>query len=252
MVAERGLRCWLWVGRLAITLIFVNVLLATDAIGAGTRICVIDMGSNSFRRIVGSFDQGRYTQHAIEKRTLGVGDDVEKHGRISDPKLNEIRQALAGFSASCRKERITAVLAVGTAAFRDAANGTAVVTMATALGIQMEIATEKRESELAYLAGSLGQDGYAVIDNGSRSIELVAQEQRRASLSGLQPRLPCRLRALLRQRQRSIARHARICRSAAGRGYSGAIHERPKETGRRRVRRDDRRAVPPGRSRDES
>ena len=36
-------------------------------------------------------------------------------------------------------------------------------------------ATEKRESELAYLAGSLGQDGNAVIDNGSRSIELVAR-----------------------------------------------------------------------------
>ena len=39
----------------------------------------------------------------------------------------------------------------------------------------MEIATEKRESELAYLVGALGRDGYAVIDNGSRSIELVSQ-----------------------------------------------------------------------------
>ena len=39
----------------------------------------------------------------------------------------------------------------------------------------MEIASEKRESELAYLAGSLGQDGYTVIDNGSQSIELVSR-----------------------------------------------------------------------------
>ena len=31
----------------------------------------------------------------------------------------------------------------------------------------MEIATERRGAELAYLAGSLGKDGYAVIDNGS-------------------------------------------------------------------------------------
>ena len=50
----------------------------------------------------------------------------------------------------------------------------------------MEIATEKRESELAYLVGSLGRDGYAVIDNGSRSIELVAKERRRAAPPGLQ------------------------------------------------------------------
>ncbi len=42
-------------------------------------------------------------------------------------------------------------------------------------GIRMEIATEQRESELAYLVGSLGRDGYAVVDNGSRSIELVAK-----------------------------------------------------------------------------
>ena len=44
----------------------------------------------------------------------------------------------------------------------------------------MEIASEKRESELAYLVGSLGRDGYAVIDNGSRSIELVSKEKGRA------------------------------------------------------------------------
>ena len=42
----------------------------------------------------------------------------------------------------------------------------------------MEIATERRESELAYLVGSLGQDGFAVVDNGSRSIELVSREGR--------------------------------------------------------------------------
>ena len=41
----------------------------------------------------------------------------------------------------------------------------------------MEIAGERRESELAYLVGSLGQDGHAVIDNGSRSIELVSKDR---------------------------------------------------------------------------
>ena len=39
----------------------------------------------------------------------------------------------------------------------------------------MEIADERRESDLAYLVGSLGRDGLAVIDNGSRSIELVTR-----------------------------------------------------------------------------
>jgi len=138
-------------------------------------MCAIDMGSNSFRRIVASFENGRYTQQFIEARTLGVGDDVARNGRISDPKLDEIRATLAAFKRACDKDGAAPVAAVGTAAFRDAPNGTRAVAIAAQLGIAMEIATEQRESELAYLAGSLGREGYAVIDNGSRSIELVSR-----------------------------------------------------------------------------
>ena len=141
-------------------------------------ICAIDMGSNTFRRIVGSFANGRYEQKNIEMRTLGVGDDVARHGRISDAKLAEIGEALTAFKTACGKEGAPHVVAIGTAAFREAPNGTRAIEIAAKVGISMEIATEQRESELAYLVGSLGQDGYAVIDNGSRSIELVAQDGR--------------------------------------------------------------------------
>ena len=34
-------------------------------------ICAIDMGSNSFRRIVGSFENGRYEQRSIENENAG-------------------------------------------------------------------------------------------------------------------------------------------------------------------------------------
>ena len=51
---------------------------------ARTPICAIDMGSHGFKRIVGSFEKGRYEQRSIERRTLGVGDDVTRYGRISD------------------------------------------------------------------------------------------------------------------------------------------------------------------------
>ena len=138
-------------------------------------ICAIDMGSNNFRRIVGTFVGGRYAQ-TIETVTLGVGDDVAANGRISGPKLAEIEKTLARFKSSCDASGASRVMAVGTAAFRDAPNADVVVGLAARLGIPMEVASERRESELAYLSGSLGRDGYAVIDNGSRSIELVARE----------------------------------------------------------------------------
>jgi hypothetical protein len=139
-------------------------------------VCAIDMGSNTFRRIVGSFRNGTYVQQTIEKKTMGVGDEVARHGRISETKLAEIGALLSAFKVSCVKEGATRIAAIGTAAFRDAANGASVIGIASSAGVPMEIATEQRESELAYLVGSLGRDGYAVIDHGSRSIELVSMD----------------------------------------------------------------------------
>jgi exopolyphosphatase/pppGpp-phosphohydrolase len=133
------------------------------------------MGSNSFRRIVGSFADATYTELRIESKTMGVGDDVERNGRISEGKLAEIGEVLSAFAAACAADGASSPVAVGTAAFRDAPNGAEAINRAASAGVRMEIASEARESELAYLVGSLGRDGYAVIDNGSRSIELVAK-----------------------------------------------------------------------------
>jgi len=152
------------------------IMVAVSACGPAAQppMCAIDMGSNSFRRIVGSFADGRYVEVGIESKTMGVGDDVEANGRISDAKLAEIEETLTAFAAACRRDGASAPVAVGTAAFRNAPNGVRAIELASRAGVRMEIASEQRESELAYLVGSLGQPGHAVIDNGSRSIELVA------------------------------------------------------------------------------
>ena len=41
------------------------------------------MGSNSFRRIVGHFADGKYTEISIDSNTMGVGDDVADERRES-------------------------------------------------------------------------------------------------------------------------------------------------------------------------
>jgi exopolyphosphatase/pppGpp-phosphohydrolase len=162
----------------AAALLTVTSLPAPATRVAQAPMCVIDMGSNTFRRIAGRFADGRYEQQPIEKKTLGVGDDVTRNGRISATKLAEIGQTLSAFKGACEKDGAAQVVAIGTAAFRDASNGQAAIELAKGLGIPMEIATEAREAELAYLVGTLGRSGYAVIDNGSRSIELVGRDAR--------------------------------------------------------------------------
>jgi len=167
------------------------LMIVTALLPPASNMCAIDMGSNTFRRIVGSFAGGRYEQAKPETHPVGVGDDVATSGTISAPKLSAIEQVLSGFKAACDREEAAPVVAVGTAAFRDASNGRQVVEIAQRLGIAMEIASEARESELAYLVGSLGADQHAVIDNGSRSVELVASDDgaRRHSVFNLGYRL---------------------------------------------------------------
>jgi exopolyphosphatase/pppGpp-phosphohydrolase len=162
---------------LAALLLAVLVSASADAVyQTRSPMCAIDMGSNTFRRIAGSFANGRYEQKSFEKKTVGVGDDVAKNGSISDAKLAEIDATLSEFAKSCRNEGAVPIAAIGTSAFREAPNGNRVAGKAAKLGIRMEIATEQREAELAYLVASLGHEGYAVIDNGSRSIELVSRD----------------------------------------------------------------------------
>jgi hypothetical protein len=151
------------------------VTVAPPQAQTAARSCVIDMGSNTFRRIVGSFSDGRYVQVSLDKQPLSVGDDVARTGEIGEATFAKMKGVLAAFRAACEKDGFKQVAAIGTAAFRDATNGQRAVAIAAELGIRMEIATEARESELAYLVGSLGRDGIAVIDNGSRTVEAVSR-----------------------------------------------------------------------------
>jgi exopolyphosphatase / guanosine-5'-triphosphate,3'-diphosphate pyrophosphatase len=158
-----------------IPLLFLMLLIFPfPALSADTgRVCAIDMGSNSLKLILGEMKGGEYVQHHFTKNRLGVGDDMSTTGVISPPKLSEIRQTLEKYLAVCDSNGIRLRSAVATAAFREAKNQGEVVEIAKSLNLPLEIASEERESKLAYLVGTLGQQNFAVIDNGSRTIELV-------------------------------------------------------------------------------
>jgi len=153
----------------------VSAVMAGGANDTG-RVCVVDMGSNTFKLIVGEMSGGSYVEHYIDKKTLQVGDDMSKSGRISDGKLKDIREALEEFRSKCESKGAMRFRAVATAAFREAENGRHVVDIGKDVQIPVEIATEERESSLAYLTATNGANNKAVIDNGSRSIELVAKD----------------------------------------------------------------------------
>ena len=134
-------------------LLLMGLLLPFSAVGSDTGlICAIDMGSNSFKVMLGEMKAGGYVQHQVTKNRLGVGDDMSKTGVISQPKLKEIRQTLEKFLAVCESKGIQTRAAVATAAFREAKNQSEVVEIAKSLHLPLEIASDERESRLAYLS----------------------------------------------------------------------------------------------------
>jgi hypothetical protein len=75
---------------------------------------------------------------------MGIGDEVERHGRITDGRLAEIETVLAAFRASCDKDGVTRIAAIGTAAFRDAANGARVIVELTDRELGSGLIIERR------------------------------------------------------------------------------------------------------------
>jgi exopolyphosphatase/pppGpp-phosphohydrolase len=186
--------------------LFLIASIAAAAMAQAPRqICAIDMGSNTFRRIVGSFESGRYEQKSIEPKTLGVGDDVARHGGISDAKLAEIEETMIGFARSCQNEGVTRIVAIGTAAFRDAPNGATVITLAAKHGISMEIATELRESELrTWLVRSVARDTPSSIMAAGVSSSFPPRGARRATSSSAWATGPRTRRSSQRLRIRTL------------------------------------------------
>jgi exopolyphosphatase / guanosine-5'-triphosphate,3'-diphosphate pyrophosphatase len=146
--------------------------------GADTgRMCIVDMGSNTFKLILGEIAGGAYVERQVDRKTMRVGDDMAKTGRISEGKLKDIEGTLSEFRSRCEAKGAVTFGAVATAAFREAENGHSVVDIGARVRIPVEIASEARESALAYLTATDGAGNRAVVDNGSRSIELVSKNQ---------------------------------------------------------------------------
>jgi len=161
-------------GLMILLILFVSLLFPVAVMSSDTGlVCAIDMGSTNFKLMLGEMKGGAYVQHHYMKDRLAVGNDMVKTGVISSAKLKEIRRKLEAYLAVCDSKGVLARSAVATAAFREAKNQAVVKEIAKSLNLPLDIASEKRESQLAYLVGTLGKRNFAVLDNGSRSIELV-------------------------------------------------------------------------------
>lgn len=139
-----------------------------------SRIAALDLGSSTFKAVLGEIRDGRIATRLLDKRLVRLGKVVADNGGIiDDATLAQARRAIAELKSICEREGSNRILAVATQAVGAARNGSAVVDAANALGLTLEVATAEREAELGYLAVTRGRKDKLVCELGSHSMQIA-------------------------------------------------------------------------------
>jgi exopolyphosphatase / guanosine-5'-triphosphate,3'-diphosphate pyrophosphatase len=140
------------------------------------RIGVIDVGSNSVRLVI--FDgMARSPAYFYNEKVLcGLGAGLSETGRLSEEGWQRAMATLRRFSALCERMRPSGLVAVATAAVRDAEDGPAFcAAVEKETGLRLSVASGAEEARLAgkgVLLGWPDAEGL-VCDMGGSSMELA-------------------------------------------------------------------------------
>jgi exopolyphosphatase/guanosine-5'-triphosphate,3'-diphosphate pyrophosphatase len=142
----------------------------------GPPVAVIDIGSNSVRLVVYEGLTRSPTPIFNEKTLCGLGREVQSTGLLPADAIDKALKALRRYRALCDTAQAAQILAIATAACRDASNGPAFIAEAEAIcRVDIEVLSGGREAELTGLgvmSGIYKPDGI-VGDLGGGSLELV-------------------------------------------------------------------------------
>lgn len=139
-------------------------------------IAIIDIGSNSVRLVVFEPPYIGERPSFNEKVQCGLGQDIDATGRLSIDGKRKALHTIRGFLALCEAMDITRMIAIATAALRDAQDGQDFITEVKALlGLEITIISGEDEARYAGLGvlGSFPEACGVAGDLGGGSLELV-------------------------------------------------------------------------------
>ncbi len=145
---------------------------------AGVRVGIVDVGANTVRLLVAARDGRRLVSVREERVQLGLGEEIERTGKISEEKLQDTAATAAAKVRRARKLRCTAIEVLITSPGRQAANGRELVDcLAEATSAPARVLTAQEEGELAWHgAVAAAQDvpsTVAVCDVGGGSAQIA-------------------------------------------------------------------------------
>lgn len=141
------------------------------------RIAALDLGSNTFLCLICEL-----VNNSIEKvlsdevKVVRLGQGLAQNKFFHPEALKRADECLAQFSKTITEYKVEKIVAVATAAARDAQNGGDLFAIGKKYNIPIQIIEGSREAEITYagaISGIQDQSSVAVIDIGGGSTELI-------------------------------------------------------------------------------
>ena len=146
-------------------------------------VAIIDIGSNSGRVVVFRRDTtGHLRTLASSRASLRLVEDVDKRGELTESTMARTTEALRDFKAIATGAGATRIVAVATAAMRDASNGPLFgQRLERELGLRIEIISGAAEARYGFEGAmrGLAVSSGLLFDVGGGSMQLIRFERRR-------------------------------------------------------------------------
>ena len=139
---------------------------------------IVDVGANTVRLLVASADEGSLVSIREDRVQLGLGEEIERGGRIGEKKLSETAEAAKAHVRRARKLNCTSIAILVTSPGRQAPNGQELVfRLAEATGVSTRVLSAKEEGLLAWrgavTAATHLPETVAVCDVGGGSAQIA-------------------------------------------------------------------------------
>ncbi|MES3628736.1 MAG: Ppx/GppA phosphatase family protein [Longimonas sp.] len=150
----------------------------TQSVPAPMRVCVIDLGTNSFHAIiVDAYANGSFKVVDRMKEMVRLGDNGLAEGRLADAAMERGLQALKRIYLLAKGQGAQSFSACATSAIREAANGGDFITQVkNEIGLRIEPISGAQEAHLIYEGVRRAVDlsrPSVVVDIGGGSVEFV-------------------------------------------------------------------------------
>lgn len=151
---------------------------AEQVAGKGRTVAIMDLGSNSLRMMIVRIGENRVTSVLNQvKQMVRLGEGAFEERRLQVEPMRRTIAALRGFAGMCRSYGVDEVVALATAAVRDAANGQEFMDeIRRETGIDFTVISGREEARLICRGVSVALEPFSgkrmFIDIGGGSTEL--------------------------------------------------------------------------------